>query len=230
MIENYIIILSTVIFAIFIFFNFFKINEDDNKNIIYVINNPNDIDTNDNKEDYTIIDLREDPYDSDANLDIYDIYEMQYSKFNEIQKCEELVDELLQCYYMKNQLNKKCQKLFEEKVNDLIKCKMMISNFSLEGMKKNIINFELNDDNDKGNNYDYYFKDEDDTLILEDLFKLSKDYNLKEEIEIDDINFQEEPIIEKKEKENFIIIDKRDCIEYELSKKDNNYIICNKYE
>ena len=155
---------------------------------------------------------------------------MQYSKLNEIQKCEELVDELLQCYYMKNQLNKNCQKLFEEKVNDLIKCKMMITNFSLEGMKKNIINFELNDDNDKGNNYDYYFKDEDDTLILEDLFKLSKDYNLKEEIEIDDINFQEESIIEKKEKENFIIIDKRDCIEYELSKKDNNYIICNKYE
>ena len=187
-------------------------------------------DTNDNKEAYAIIDLREDQYDSHDNLNTYDIYEMQYSKLIEIQNCEELLDELLQCYYMKNQLNKKCQKLYEERVNDLIKCKMMISNFSLEGMKKNIINFELDSDNDKGNNYDYYFKEEGDTLILEDLFKLSKDFNLKEEIEIDDINFQEEPIIENKEKENFIIVDKRDCVEYELSKKDNNYIVCNKYE
>ncbi len=226
MLEINIIILSTIIFAIFIFFKFFELKE----NVIYVINNNNDIDTNDNKEAYAIIDLREDQYDSHDNLNTYDIYEMQYSKLIEIQNCEELLGELLQCYYMKNQLNKKCQKLYEERVNDLIKCKMMISNFSLEGMKKNIINFELDSGNDKGNNYDYYFKEEDDTLILEDLFKLSKDYNLKEEIEIDDINFQEEPIIENKEKENFIIVDKRDCIEYELSKKDNNYIVCNKYE
>ena len=226
MLEINIIILSTIIFAIFIFFKFFELKE----NVIYVINNNNGIDTNDNKEAYAIIDLREDQYDSHDNLNTYDIYEMQYSKLIEIQNCEELLGELLQCYYMKNQLNKKCQKLYEERVNDLIKCKMMISNFSLEGMKKNIINFELDSGNDKGNNYDYYFKEEDDTLILEDLFKLSKDYNLKEEIEIDDINFQEEPIIENKEKENFIIVDKRDCIEYELSKKDNNYIVCNKYE
>ena len=228
MLEINIIILSTIIFAIFIFFKFFELKE--NENIIYVINNNNDIDTNDNKEAYAIIDLREDQYDSHDNLNTYDIYEMQYSKLIEIQNCEELLGELLQCYYMKNQLNKKCQKLYEERVNDLIKCKMMISNFSLEGMKKNIINFELDSGNDKGNNYDYYFKEEDDTLILEDLFKLSKDYNLKEEIEINDINFQEEPIIENKEKENFIIVDKRDCVEYELSKKDNNYIVCNKYE
>ena len=226
MLEINIIILSAIIFAIFIFFKFFELKE----NVIYVINNNNDIDTNDNKEAYAIIDLREDQYDSHDNINTYDIYEMQYSKLIEIQNCEELLGELLQCYYMKNQLNKKCQKLYEERVNDLIKCKMMISNFSLEGMKKNIINFELDSGNDKGNNYDYYFKEEDDTLILEDLFKLSKDYNLKEEIEIDDINFQEEPIIENKEKENFIIVDKRDCIEYELSKKDNNYIVCNKYE
>jgi len=226
MLEINIIILSAIIFAIFIFFKFFELKE----NVIYVINNNNDIDTNDNKEAYAIIDLREDQYDSHDNLNTYDIYEMQYSKLIEIQNCEELLGELLQCYYMKNQLNKKCQKLYEERVNDLIKCKMMISNFSLEGMKKNIINFELDSGNDKGNNYDYYFKEEDDTLILEDLFKLSKDYNLKEEIEINDINFQEEPIIENKEKENFIIVDKRDCIEYELSKKDNNYIVCNKYE
>ena len=223
MIENYIIILSTVIFGIFIFFKFHEIKE--KENIIYVINNPNKIDTNDNKEAYAIIDLREDPYDSDDNLDTYDIYDL-----NEIQKCDDIIDELLQCYYIKNQLNKKCKKLYEEKVNDLIKCKMMISNLSLKDMKKNIINFELDGVNDKGNNYDYYFKEEDDNQILEDLFKLSNDYNLKEEIEIDDINFQEDPIIEKKEKENFIIIDKRDCIEYELSKKDNNYIVCNKYE
>lgn len=139
MLEINIIILSTIIFAIFIFFKFFELKE--NENIIYVINNNNDIDTNDNKEAYAIIDLREDQYDSHDNLNTYDIYEMQYSKLIEIQNCEELLGELLQCYYMKNQLNKKCQKLYEERVNDLIKCKMMISNFSLEGMKKNINQF-----------------------------------------------------------------------------------------
>ena len=137
MLEINIIILSTIIFAIFIFFKFFELKE----NVIYVINNNNDIDTNDNKEAYAIIDLREDQYDSHDNLNTYDIYEMQYSKLIEIQNCEELLGELLQCYYMKNQLNKKCQKLYEERVNDLIKCKMMISNFSLEGMKKNINQF-----------------------------------------------------------------------------------------
>ena len=200
MIENYIIIISTIIFAILIFYKIFEVEE--NENDIYVINNSSYISTNDNEEGYAIIDLTEGLYDSDDNLDAYDLYELQYSKFNEIQKCEELVDELLQCYYMKN-VNKKCFKLYEEKVDDLIKCKMMISNFSLEGMKKNIINFELNGHNDKENNLDYYFKEEVDYLTLEDLFKLSKDYNLNEEIEINDINFQEEPKIEK-EKENFI--------------------------
>jgi len=200
MIENYIIIISTIIFAILIFYKIFEVEE--NENDIYVINNSSYISTNDNEEGYAIIDLTEGLYDSDDNLDAYDLYELQYSKFNEIQKCEELVDELLQCYYMKN-VNKKCFKLYEEKVDDLIKCKMMISNFSLESMKKNIINFELNGHNDKENNLDYYFKEEVDYLTLEDLFKLSKDYNLNEEIEINDINFQEEPKIEK-EKENFI--------------------------
>ena len=212
--------------AVYIFLKFYEIYE--KVNTIYLINNSYNIDINGNKESYAIIDLGDDPYDSDINLDAYDINDFEYSKFIEIEKCEELIDELLQCYIMENQMNKKCQKLYEEKVNDLFKCKMVISNFSLENMKKNLINFNLNDNNE--DNFDYYFREEDDNLILDDLFKLSKDYNLKEVIEIDDLYFQEEPLIEKKEKENFIIVDKRDCVEYELSKKDSNYIICNKYE
>ena len=50
------------------------------------------------------------------------------------------------------------------------------------------------------------------------------------EIELEEKNNDFISKNKEKEKENFIIINDKDCVEYGLSRRDPNYIVCTKYE
>ena len=62
----------------------------------------------------------------------------------------------------------------------------------------------------------------------EDIIELLKDYDMDENEENGKRNIENIKVKEI-EKENFIEKNDKDCVEYELS-KDQNYILCTKYE
>ena len=219
MILNYIIYILSIIIFLNVFFILIENNEDDEM-IIF--------DDSDNLEYQNIPELSfsnhgETSFVIEDNLDENE-YSVSY-KYIEIKKCKYLITELISCINMKNEVNEKCQKLYNEKVEDLEKCDFIITNYYMEEMKENKIYFNLK--NEKNIDIIDYEENEED---FNDILKLSKDYELNEEIEIEEINNKYESLKEESPKENFIIINNKDCTEYELSKKDENYIVCTKYE
>ena len=232
MIENNIFFISILVF-ILIIFKFLDIYNEDNT--IYVINTLDDIDTQDKKEPLPFLDIRNNPLYSEKD---YDSLVIKNSKVYHLQKCQALMNKMTRCISKNKKLNKRCQKYIEEKAEEFVKCDIIINfNDSLESQKKNIIDFDINNDIFKKNNFDYSDQNEkekekeNDNLSENDLFNSSKDNeDLNEEDEFNETNNKEEPLIDEREKENFIMINKEDCIEYGLSKKDNSYIECKKYE
>ena len=235
--ENCILFISILIF-ILVLFQFLDIYNEENT--IYIINDFDDIDTQDKKDPLPILDIRNNPYYSEQK-DI-DSLTVQNTKIYDVQKCQTLMNKIYRCFGKNKKLNKRCQKYIEEKAEDFVRCDIIINyNFSLEDQKKNLINYDFNNDIYKKNNlvYDYDYEKEKkkekekekDNLPENDFFNSSKeDDDLNEGEENNEINNKEESLIDKREKENFIMINKEDCIEYGLSKKDNNYIECKKYE
>ena len=61
----------------------------------------------------------------------------------EFNYCYSLLNEFMLCLHQENENNKKCQKLFKEKMEDLEKCEMINFNNSIQEMKNNIVYFNL---------------------------------------------------------------------------------------
>ena len=232
-IETYIIFICILLFILIIFQYLDLYNEE---NTIYVINNLDDVDTQNKKEPLPFLDIRNNPLYSEKD---YDSLALQNLQIYDVEKCQALINKMTRCLSNKNKkLNKRCQKYIEEKAEEFVKCDIIINyNYSLEDQKKNIINFDSKNENYKKDNFDYEYnyekekEKENDNLLENDLFNSSKDNDdLNEEDDINETNNKEESLIDEREKENFIMINKQDCIEYGLSKKDDNYIECKKYE
>ena len=231
-IENYILFICILIF-ILIIFQFLDIY--DEENTIYVINNLDDIDPQEKRDPLPFLDIRNNPLYSEKD---YEALALQNTQIYDIQKCQVLINKMTRCLSKNKKPNKRCQKYIEENAEEFVKCDIIINyNYSLEEQKKNIINFDFNNEIYKKDSYDYkhdYEKEkenENDNLSENDFFNSSKDNDdLNDENDINETNNKEESLIDEREKENFIMINKEDCIEYGLSKKDNNYIECKRYE
>lgn len=205
--------------------------------MIYVINKLDDIDTKDKKEPIAILDLRNNPYYLEKDFE-YSLELQNYEVYDE-EKCQTLMNKKLRCFSKNEKFKKRCQKYIEENAEEFLKCDIMNYSYSLEHQKKSIINFDINNeiyekknfDSEYEYDYDYDYEKDNDNLSVDDLFNISKDEDdLNKEEETNELKTKEESNIDGREKENFIMINKEDCIEYGLSKKDNNYIECKKYE
>ena len=112
--------------------------------------------------------------------------------------------------------NYKCQKLFNEKINELEKCELINFNNSINNMKNNIVDFNLP-------NYDMN-TDIEDEFENEKKFNEINDFSLQNENEKNKIN--QIALIDENNKVN-IDNSNKDCIEYGLI---DEHIICTKYE
>lgn len=215
MIENYIIFILAIILALEVLFTI--LIDDDNEdvyNIFYVYDSDNS--DNFNSLNYQTINdekldeshnIDDDEY-TENNIDFPEIYKNEY-----IKNCYFLMKEFYSCLSKKNEIIDDCQILYEDKILEIQKCSLIYSNNSFEKVKMKYNNiFEKNENND------------------EDIMELLKDYEIDGYDEYTEKNIDDNSEIKEKEKENFIIVNNKDCVEYQLSKKDENYIICTKYE
>ena len=219
MIENYIIYLSSTLLALVVLFKLVDVEEED---VIYIIDNSDD------SKSQIFPQLGPGHHSETSSFIEDNLDENEYiasSKYKKIIKCKYLINQLISCVNMKSEVNEKCQKFYNEKIEEFEKCDFIITNYSLEDMKENIIYFDINQE--KNSIIPDYEENEEDT---NDILKMSKDYELNEEIEIEERKSKDELLKDESLKENFIVVKDKDCIEYELSKKDENYIVCTKYE
>ena len=140
-------------------------------------------------------------------------YNTSYKSLN---YCYSLLSEFIYCLSIENDRNYKCQKLFNEKINELEKCELINFNNSINNMKNNIVDFNLP-------NYDMN-TDIEDEFENEKKFNEINDFSLQNENENNKIN--QIALIDENNKGN-IDNSNMDCIEYGLI---DEHIICTKYE
>ena len=144
------------------------------------------------------------------------------TSYKTLNYCYSLLNEFIFCLSTENEKNHKCQKLFEEKMQELEKCEVINFNNSIQNMKNNIIHF----------NMPY----EEMNTDIEEEFENEKKFN---ENELSILNETHEEMEEEKPEKNAIAIIEEnnddnindsnlDCVEYGLS--DDEHIICTKYE
>ena len=146
-------------------------------------------------------------------------YNTSYKSYN---YCYSLLSEFVYCLSLENERNHKCQKLFDEKINELEKCELINFNNSINNMKNNIVDFNL-PNYEMNSEIEDEFEDEKKFNEIKD-FSLKNENITKKENEIPKIN--QIALIEENNKENIINSDK-DCVEYGLI---DEHIICTKYE
>ena len=152
------------------------------------------------------------------------------NKYNSSNKglnyCFSLLNEFIYCVSNQNERNYKCQKLFEEKIEDLERCESINFNNSTK-RKKNKVNsiayWNLPIDQ-MNNNNQYEFKTGKKINNINKIY--NNIYNKSEEKNENNIQNKLALTEENKEKEN-INYSNMDCIEYGLI---GEQIICTKYE
>ena len=135
--------------------------------------------------------------------------------------CYSLLSQFVYCLSIENGGNRKCQKLFDEKMNDLEKCEIINNNNSIKVMKNNIVDFNL-PKIEMNHNIDE-IKNEKKINKIKKL-SIEKEKFKRKKKEIPKIN--QIALIDKTNKKNIDNRDK-DCIEYGLI---DEHIICTKYE
>ena len=146
------------------------------------------------------------------------------TSYKTLNYCYSLLSEFIFCLSAENEKNQKCQKLFDEKMQELEKCEVINFNNSIQNMKNNIIHF----------NMPY----EEMNTDIEEEFENEKKFNDINELSNVNETYEENEEIEKPEKNQIAIIEENnddninysnlDCVEYGLS--DDEHIICTKYE
>lgn len=207
----------------------FSITNGKEEKVLIIVNNSGEP-LSSKLRDMTILDEDNDNDDDNkldeeklSNLEFPPIYNLE-----EIEKCHSLIDEFYSCFTEKNEINEKCQKLLEEKINEFKKCDLIFSSFpSLDNV----------DDE-----FDKLFQNEDFNLNFDDIkinlesfdFLKRKDlkvfYDEEDEKEKEEAKKKKESMFEEIFKESSILNNDKDCIEYELSEEDSNNIKCVKYE
>ena len=198
--------------------------KDDNgldNDILYIVDNSDDP----NSQNYQIISLNdiEDNYFDIQNEEDLDNFPPIVYEYDKIKNCRSLMNDFYSCLSKKNDINNRCQTLYNE--NILEKCRFIYSNNSFEKIKMQyhkILNKEENNIEDTKeflNEFDWNIDESDNE---------GNEGNIEFELEEknNDFNSKNKEI----EKENFIIINDKDCVEYGLSRRDQNYIVCTKYE
>jgi hypothetical protein len=221
MLENYIINILLIIFALDLFFTVFVDDDNNDNDVLSIIDNSEDS----NSPNYQIIsfnDIEVDDIDfqNEEDLDAFNFPPVVY-EYDNIKNCKSLMNEFYSCLSKKNDdIYNRCQMLYNE--NILEKCRFIYSNNSFEKIKMqyhNMINKEKNDIEDTKeflNEFDWNIDESDNEGNIEiELEEKNNDFNSKNK---------------EKEKEKFIIINDKDCVEYGLSRRDPNYIVCTKYE
>lgn len=145
--------------------------------------------------------------------------------------CYSLLSEFIYCLSIESDKNQKCQKLFDEKINDLEKCELINFNYSIRNMKNNIIdfnlpNYEMNNDIENEN------EDEsecDNREKCDEFIDFSFENQNITEIKINEIEMPKMNQIALINDNNEEKIDNsnKDCIEYGLI---DDHIICTKFE
>lgn len=145
--------------------------------------------------------------------------------------CYSLLSEFIYCLSIESDKNQKCQKLFDEKINDLEKCELINFNYSIRNMKNNIIdfnlpNYEMNNDIENEN------EDEsecDNREKCDEFIDFSFENKNITEIKINEIEMPKMNQIALINDNNEEKIDNsnKDCIEYGLI---DEHIICTKFE
>lgn len=145
--------------------------------------------------------------------------------------CYSLLSEFIYCLSIESDKNQKCQKLFDEKINDLEKCELINFNYSIRNMKNNIIdfnlpNYEMNNDIENEN------EDEsecDNREKCDEFIDFSFENKNITEIKINEIEMPKMNQIALINDNNEETIDNsnKDCIEYGLI---DDHIICTKFE
>lgn len=145
--------------------------------------------------------------------------------------CYSLLSEFIYCLSIENDKNQKCQKLFDEKINDLEKCELINFNYSIRNMKNNIIdfnlpNYEMNNDIENEN------EDEsecDNREKCDEFIDFSFENQNITEIKINEIEMPKmnQIVLINDNNEEKIDNSNKDCIEYGLI---DDHIICTKFE
>ena len=135
--------------------------------------------------------------------------------------CYSLLSQFAYCLSKENGKNRKCQKLFDEKINELEKCEIIDNNNSIKIMKNNIVDFNL-PKNEMNSEIENEFKNEKKFNKIK-TFPIKNDVTKKKN-EIPKLN--QIALIDKNNIRNIDNSDK-DCIEYGLL---DEHIICTKYE
>lgn len=145
--------------------------------------------------------------------------------------CYSLLSEFIYCLSIESDKNQKCQKLFDEKINDLEKCELINFNYSIRNMKNNIIdfnlpNYEMNNDIENEN------EDEsecDNREKCDEFIDFSFENQNITEIKINEIEMPKmnQIVLINDNNEEKIDNSNKDCIEYGLI---DDHIICTKFE
>lgn len=140
--------------------------------------------------------------------------------------CYSLLDEFIYCVSNQNERSYKCQRLFEEKIEDLERCEAINSNNSIKSTKNKVNSvayWNLPIDQMNSNNQ-HEFKTGKTINNINKIY--NNNFNKSEEK--NENNIQKKLVLteENKEKEN-INYSNMDCIEYGLI---GEQIICTKYE
>ena len=138
----------------------------------------------------------------------------------ELEYCFSLLNKFINCL-SDNQNNYKCEKLFNEKLNELEKCEIINANYSVENMRNNIVYFNL-PDNNLNTDIEVEFEKE---KKFNEIKVSSNDENQIKKYEFipEKINQFALPNSNRDEK----IYNNKDCVEYGLI---DEHIICTKYE
>lgn len=204
MIYNYLLytLILILIFSFDLLFSLFFNNNEEKDKIIFKNNSKTDhvIDKNENNYYYNDDDI--------DDLNQFNFFNFENVEQNDdIQNCFSLLIEFNSCLFEKNHINDGCQKLIEENMIEFEKCDVnYFSGFFEE--YKNLI--------------------ENNAYLDEDiLFELLKEYEVDEEGEhYKEFDNQKKIIIEEIIKKSSFLNNNKDCIEYELSKEDDNVLEC----
>ena len=165
------------------------------------------------------------------NEDIFpNLFKDIVNKYNSSNKglnyCYSLLDEFIYCVSNQNERSYKCQRLFEEKIEDLERCETINSNNSIKNTKNKVNsvaywNLPIDQMN---SNSQHEFKTGKKINNINKIY--NNNFNKSEEKFENNIQNKQALTEENKEKEN-INYSNMDCIEYGLI---GEQIICTKYE
>jgi hypothetical protein len=140
---------------------------------------------------------------------------------NELDYCYSLLNKFINCL-SGNPNNHKCERLFNEKLNELEKCEIINANYSVENMRNNIVYFNLPNNNlntDIENEFEKEKKFNEIKVSSNDENQIKKYEFIPEKI-----NQFALPSPNRDEIEEY---NNKDCVEYGLI---DEHIICTKYE